>query len=171
MSRGVATAAARLIVKLRWLVVGAWVTAAVVLTLALPNIGDAQTGALGDLVPSQSDALDAELRSADLFRFPLLSRTLVVQRDPRGLTPREQVRVLARAEAVSRDGVPGLERIGGALPILNSFGKPPFSRESSTTAVTISTSAPMSIPTRGRSSQGNSRAGGQRRRPAMPSWA
>ncbi len=132
----VARAAARLVVRLRWLVVGVWVTAAVVLTMALPNIGDADTGALGDLVPSQSDALEAELRSTELFRFPLLSRTLVVQRNPRGLSAREQARVVDRAEASRRGEVPGLERIGGALPIVNSLGKPPFSRESSTTAVT-----------------------------------
>ncbi len=133
---GIARAAARLVVRLRWLVVGVWVTAAVVLTMALPNIGDADTGALGDLVPSQSDALEAELRSTELFRFPLLSRTLVVQRNPRGLSAREQARVFARAEALRREEVPGLERVGGALPIINSLGRPPFSRESSTTAVT-----------------------------------
>ena len=134
--RGVAGAAARLLVRLRYLVVGAWVAAAVVLTMTLPTIGEAQTGALGDLVPNQADALDAELRSAELFRFPLLSRTLVVQRNPKGLSALEQARAVARAQAVSSNNLPGLERIGGALPIINTLGRPPFSRESSTTAVT-----------------------------------
>jgi RND superfamily putative drug exporter len=121
---------------LRVLIVVGWVAAAVACTVALPNIGEAQTGALGDLVPNDADALDAELRSTELFRFPLLSRTLVVQRDPDGLSAVEQARVVERARALAQEQLPGLERIGGALPIVNTLGRPPFSRESSTTAVT-----------------------------------
>lgn len=132
----VARRCAAAIVAARWLVVGGWVGVAVLVTVALPTIREAQVGALGDLVPRNADAVEAELRSAELFRFPLLSRTLVVQRDPHGLSPGEQARVARRAVALTRGEYPGLRRVAGALPVTNALGRPPFSRERSTTAVT-----------------------------------
>ena len=126
----------RLAVKLRVVIVVAWVAAAVVLTLALPNLQEAQTGALGDLVPNDAPALDAELRSRELFGFPLLSRTILVQRDPGGLSARDQADVAARAYALNRELYPELRGIVGALAITNALGRPPFSRERSTTALT-----------------------------------
>ena len=81
---------ARLIVRLRWPIAIGWVAAAVAATLALPSIEEAQTGALGDLVPDGAEALDAELRMSELFGFPLLSRTIVVQRDGEGLSAAAQ---------------------------------------------------------------------------------
>ncbi len=134
--RGAWGYAAWLVVKLRWAVIAFWLAAAVVLTMTLPSIRDAQVGALGDLVPHNSAALDAELRSSELFRFPLLSRTLVVQRDTRGLSLRQQVAAAGHALALNRRDYPELRRIGGALLITNLLGKPPFSRERSTTAIT-----------------------------------
>ena len=77
----------RAVVRLRWPIALAWVAAAVAATIWLPSLEESQTGALGDLVPNDAAALDAELRSAELFGFPLLSRTIVVQRDPEGLEP------------------------------------------------------------------------------------
>src|SRR3712207_8364473 len=59
-----------------------WIAVAVLATVLLPNLREAQVGALGDLVPNDADALEAELRSNELFAFPLLSRTVIVQRDP-----------------------------------------------------------------------------------------
>jgi RND superfamily putative drug exporter len=41
-------------------VVALWIGAAVALTLALPTIKEAQVGALGDLVPNEADAIEAE---------------------------------------------------------------------------------------------------------------
>ena len=127
---------ARLAVKLRWPIVVFWVAAAVFLTLALPNLREAQTGALGDLVPADAEAIDAEERSRELFGFPLLARTILVQRDPGGLSPRAQARVAERAYAINEGLYPELRGIVGALAITNTLGRPPFSRERSTTALT-----------------------------------
>lgn len=129
-------AVAALVVRLRWAVIVFWIASAVILTMTLPSIRDAQNGALGDLVPNGAKALDAELRSSELFRFPLLSRTLVVQRQPGGLAISELAATIGRAVALNRHAYPELVRVGGALPINNALGKPPFSRESSTTAIT-----------------------------------
>ncbi len=127
----------RAVVALRWPLVVAWIAAAVLATVALPSIEESQIGALGALVPSHSEALDAELRSSDLFGFPLLSRTAVVQRNPRDLSANAQASTLARAVALNRNTFPALERIGGAIPVLNTVAVPPFTRETGTTAVTF----------------------------------
>jgi RND superfamily putative drug exporter len=126
----------RAVVALRWPIVLFWVAAAVAATTLLPSIEESQTGALGALVPSHADALDAELRSAELFGFPLLSRTIVVQRDPDGLPASAQTSTVSRAVALNRDALPDLNRIGGALPVLNTLSLPPFTREQGTTAIT-----------------------------------
>jgi RND superfamily putative drug exporter len=125
------------VVALRWPIVLGWIATAVLATLALPSLEESQTGALGALVPSQAAALDAELRSAELFGFPLLSRTVVVQRDPQGLSATAQAATLRRAVALNRNTLPGLDRIGGGLPALNTISVPPFTRERGTTAVTF----------------------------------
>ncbi len=134
--RGPSWRFAWLVVRLRWPIVVIWLITAVVLTTKLPSIDEAQSGALGDLVPTNSAALDAELRSSELFRFPLLSRTLVIQRDPAGLSAREQAEAVRRGVALNRGRYPELERVAGALVVTNALGKPPFSRERSTTAIT-----------------------------------
>lgn len=127
----------RTVVALRWPIVAAWILAAAVATVALPSIEESQTGALGALVPADAAALDAELRSNELFGFPLLSRTVLVQRDPSGLNETAQAATLRRAVALNRHTLPGLGRIGGALPALNTVALPPFTRERATTAVTF----------------------------------
>jgi RND superfamily putative drug exporter len=126
----------RVVVALRWPILLFWIAAATTATMFLPSIEESQTGALGALVPSHADALDAELRSAELFGFPLLSRTILVQRDPRGLPAAAQALTLSRALALNRDTLKGLNRIGGALPVLNTVSLPPFTREQGTTAIT-----------------------------------
>jgi RND superfamily putative drug exporter len=117
------------------LVVVAWIAAAATATLALPSIEEAQVGALGDLVPTDAAALNAELRSKALFDFPLLSRTLVVGRDGRGLSALEQAAVARQAVRATRGQDPRLGALGAALQVLNTRGLLPFSRERGTTAV------------------------------------
>lgn len=90
----------------------------------------------GDLVPKDAEALQVELRSSELFDFPPLSRTLVVQRNRDGLSADQTARAVRRTVDVNRGLLGGLERVAGALVISNSFGKPLFSRESSPTALT-----------------------------------
>jgi RND superfamily putative drug exporter len=123
-------------VRGRWAIVGFWLLTTLYTAIALPTLREAQVGALGDLVPDGADAIEAEVRSSELFRFPLLSRTLVVQRDPDGLGVAEQARVARRSFALATGEYPGLRRVAGALPVTNSLGQPPFSRERSTTAIT-----------------------------------
>jgi RND superfamily putative drug exporter len=128
--------AARLIVRLRWLVLAFWMAAAVGAYVYLPTIQETQTSGLGDLVPTESETVEAELKSARLFGFPLFSRTLVVQREPDGLEALEQARVVFRASGINTGQYPGHTETLGAVPIVNSLGAPPFSRERSTTAIT-----------------------------------
>ncbi|MGI8621989.1 MAG: hypothetical protein ACR2NB_00570, partial [Solirubrobacteraceae bacterium] len=74
-----------LVVRLRWPVVALWLILAVAATTQLPAIEDARSGALGALVPRNAEAVKAEIASKTQFGFPLLSRTLLVERDPHGL--------------------------------------------------------------------------------------
>ena len=116
---GLADRFAGAVVRGRWAIVVAWITVAVVVTLGLPSIREAQVGALGDLVPAGAQAITTEERSAQLFAFPLLSRTIVVVRDAGGLSVLQQGSVgrsvvlldRGRAAAAARDArVRGLQR-------------------------------------------------------------
>jgi RND superfamily putative drug exporter len=127
---------AALCVRLRWPIAGFWLVAAVVLTMALPNLHEAQTGALGDLVPKDAEAIDAEVRSYELFDFPLLSRTVLVQRDDDGLTERDQSRLAGLTLGINQQRYPDLKGIAGALPLTNLVAAPPLSRERATTSLT-----------------------------------
>ncbi len=55
---------ARAIVAARFPIILAWVIAAMVMALALPTLREAQTGALAQLVPADSRALEAEKLSS-----------------------------------------------------------------------------------------------------------
>jgi putative drug exporter of the RND superfamily len=81
---------------MRWLVVPAWILAAIAATHFLPSLQQAQGGALGSLVPQNAPALKAEEREYQLFQFPLLSRVAMVQGNPHGLSPELQTRVRRR---------------------------------------------------------------------------
>ncbi|MGH7777243.1 MAG: MMPL family transporter, partial [Candidatus Dormibacterales bacterium] len=125
-----------LVVRLRFLVVAGWVAAAVVAYLHLPALGQAVGGPLNLLAPSGSPALAVERRSLARFGNALLSDSEIVQRAPGGLTAEAQKRVLQRAHAVDSSqgrAVPGLV---AAVPVTNTLGIVPSSRERSTTAVT-----------------------------------
>jgi RND superfamily putative drug exporter len=126
---------AHILVGLRWVVVAAWIGGAVYMAVTLPSADSAGAGSLGALVPRDAPALRAERISAERFAFPLLSRTLVVVRDPRGLSLRRQGELVALAERLSFGRVKGFGAIAGALPLLDSVGAAPFSREHGTTAL------------------------------------
>src|SRR4051794_27878497 len=80
LAYGVAT----VIVAARWLIVIGWVAAAVLAVLLLPPLA-AQSGGIGDITSSDNPAIIAEIRAAQAFGFPVLSRTMLVQHDPGGL--------------------------------------------------------------------------------------
>jgi RND superfamily putative drug exporter len=121
---------------LRWPIALAWIGGAVACLVLLPPIHGSRGGDLGALVPEHAAALHAELVSETQFGFPVLSRTIVVERDPHGLSAAEQARVVARAGRLTAHTLPGFERIAGALPVLNTVGPPGFVRERGTTALT-----------------------------------
>ncbi len=123
------------VVSLRWAVIVAWAGGAVWAATMLPSTGTAGAGSLGALVPKGAPALTAERISAQRFAFPLLSRTLVIVRNPRGLPLRRQAELLRLAQRLSLGHVKGFETIAGALPILDTLGAAPFSREHGTTAL------------------------------------
>jgi RND superfamily putative drug exporter len=127
----------RAIARLRYVIALAWVAVTVAAVTMLPTVKEAQVGALGDLVPADADAIDAEIRAAERFGFPLLSRTVLVQRDPAGLSVDAQRRVITRAVAITRREIPRFRNVWGALPVLNAVGGPPFAPERATTAVTF----------------------------------
>jgi RND superfamily putative drug exporter len=125
-----------LVIRLRWLIVLGWVVVVPAVTVYLPVVSQAEGQQIGDLVPEDAVAVRAEIRSIQLFRVPLLSRVVVVQRDPGGLSPEAQTRVVTRAVETFTDGDQGNGGIAGALPVLNTLGLFPGSRENSTAAIT-----------------------------------
>jgi putative drug exporter of the RND superfamily len=126
---------ARGVVGLRWALVPAWVAAAAANALFLPSLGSGEPLALGGLIPSDAPAIRVGQRETELFRLPLTADTVVVQRDPGGLSREAQARALARAVAVSQ-GTKDPEGIAFALPIANTLGLFPGSRERGTTVLT-----------------------------------
>ena len=127
---------AGLVVRLRYVVVVFWIAVAVLSIVALPSIEEAPSGSLGDLVASDTEAAATEQRSFELFSFPVLSRTILVQRRPQGLSPAAQADVIGRAARIATGGYPRFRNILFALAVTNALGQPPFSREQSTTALT-----------------------------------
>jgi putative drug exporter of the RND superfamily len=136
MRPAVSTAAAWLLVRLRLLVVPAWIVAAVLATTQLPSFTDRPSSELGGLVPTNSQSADVEKQGAAAFGTPLLSRVAIVQRDPGGLSRDEQVRALRRAVRIDRGQDEALRSIAFALPISNAGAVFPSSREHGTTVIT-----------------------------------
>ncbi len=93
-----------------------------------------ETGALGQLVPADSRALEAEELSAERFRFPLASRTLVVERDPSGLAAGRVLDTERLIEDVNAQRAPGV-RASGEYGITNAIPDLSFARERDTTNV------------------------------------
>src|SRR5207247_4600972 len=110
LSRGFAW----IVVHLRILLVPAWIATAIAATIALPALGEG--GAHAGIEPSHSKAAAVEARSARLFGVPLISRTMIVQRDPHGLTAGARQRAVRRAGRVHD---PAFEGLGGVLPLVD----------------------------------------------------
>jgi RND superfamily putative drug exporter len=76
----------RAIVWLRFLIVPAWIAVTVMAVNRLPSAFEAEAGELGNLLPRSSNALEVERRAIETFGLPLLSRTMVVAREPHGFS-------------------------------------------------------------------------------------
>lgn len=129
-----------LVVKLRWFVVLGWATgamaAAVWLPAAVPNSD------LAGFAPPNSRAIETETASAKAFGFPILSRTVLVQRHEHGLSQAAQQRVAERAVAVAKGTAGDVGPIAGVAPVANTAGVFPASTEQGTTALTYVFSKP-----------------------------
>jgi RND superfamily putative drug exporter len=157
-----AAAYARLVVAMRWPILLAWIagTAYVVVNVPEPV---AAPGDLISLVPKHAPAIDAARRSAQAFDVPFSAEVSVVERDPHGISLQEQRRAVDQALAIDRP--PG----GGdppflVVPVTNTAGAMPGSRESSTAVVSYFAFPPvMSLESRmqavGRYMQDARRAG------------
>lgn len=136
---GLWAAYAGVVVRFRWLVVALWVavTAAV---MWLPSPG----GGGGDLegFGAGNPAIAAEIRSFELFGFPLLSRVVLVQHDPDGLSSFAQAEAVLRAVGLVQGAYD--TPILGALPAPNVGGVFPGSNESGTTVLTYMFQSPYS---------------------------
>jgi putative drug exporter of the RND superfamily len=102
----------------------------------LPSIASAPAATSDALLPSHPTAFAVEQRSAKLFGAPLATPYVVVQRNPRGLPTRVQRESIAKALAVDKQKVPSLRGIV-AVPVLNTLGIVPSSREHGTTILTF----------------------------------
>jgi RND superfamily putative drug exporter len=139
---------ASVLIRLRYVVVAAWIAAAVAVAASMPGLGSGAALELGGLLPDDSPAIDAEKRSNQLFDVPLTADTAVVERDPAGFSEQEQEAIVRRAVDATdqeRDG----DEIRFALPILNTQEVFPGSEEDGTTAVTHLFFAPeVSLPSK-----------------------
>jgi RND superfamily putative drug exporter len=123
------------VVRLRYLLIAAWIAAAVATTLYLPGLRSGEPLELGGLVPDDSPAIEAGARSQQLFSVPLTADTAVVERDEAGFSVEEQRAIVERAVAATSEEQGG-DEIRFALPILNTKELFPGSEEDGTTAVT-----------------------------------
>jgi RND superfamily putative drug exporter len=133
--RAIGRILARLFVILRYPVILAWIAGAVWVAVALPALGGSDITSFNDLVPPHSPTLQAEQTSTREFGFPLLSETLVVVRNPHGLSPARTAQLASLSERLSTGHLPGLTDIQGAIPLANTIGGPALSPEHNTTAV------------------------------------
>ena len=98
--------AGRTVVGLRFLLIPVWIAATVLAVANLPSAFEGEAGELGNLLPRSSEALEVERRAEKTFGLPLLSRTMVVAREPRGFSA-------AQASAAA-DYIAATDRRGGA---------------------------------------------------------
>lgn len=129
-----------LVVKLRWFVVLGWAAGALAAAVWLP--ANTPNAGLGGLAPPGSRAIATETASAKAFGFPILSRTVLVQRDENGLSQAAHERLVERARAVAEGTAGDVGPIAGAVPIANTKGIFPSSSEQGTTALTYILSKP-----------------------------
>ncbi len=133
---------AHLLVVLSPLIVLACVAGAVAAVVYLPSVEDQPAAPITGLLPHNSRAVAAERDVYRLFRLPLLTPWLVVQRDARGLSRRAQEHAFRLAIASTRRRNPGLGPIFAAAPFTNARRDFPAARERRTTTVTYLYMAP-----------------------------
>ncbi|KRF22943.1 MMPL family transporter [Phycicoccus sp. Soil802] len=130
---GLARLFAWLVVTFRWFLVAGWAVVLVAAALWLP--ASTSNADLGGFAPPNSRAIATETTSAKAFGFPILSRTLLVQRDEDGLSQAAQQRAVERAVAVAKHTAGDVGPIVAVVPIGNAEAVFPSSAERDTTAL------------------------------------
>ena len=125
---------ARTVVAMRFLIIVVWVGAAIA-AIQLPHVSESDSGIEG-FVPADSQAVETERSSFEAFGFPLFSRTLLVQRDPDGLSAYAQAEAVLTAVALTQGAFPEAGDLIGGLPVTNTLRLFPSSSEQGTTVVT-----------------------------------
>ncbi|HEX9063495.1 MAG TPA: MMPL family transporter [Streptosporangiaceae bacterium] len=123
------------VVSLRYAIVAGWLIAAVLAVLYLPSLSAG--GGVGDLVPTGSAALRAEADATRLFRVPMSAPVAVVQHSAKRLPVPVQEKAGRSALNVDRGAAARIPGLAGALPVANTSGLFPGSRQSSTTVITF----------------------------------
>jgi putative drug exporter of the RND superfamily len=102
-------------------IVVAWVAAVVAAWMFLPALGGSASAPLGDIVPEDAEALGAQQRAFERFGTTLSSDTLIVQRNPEGLSEQE-LRAAAKGSLASLRGqMPAdLKGVRAAVPLVNA---------------------------------------------------
>jgi RND superfamily putative drug exporter len=124
---------ARVVVAARWAVVFAWAAGVAAVLVVLPPVASSQADLEG-FVNGDSAAATAEKQSLEEFRVPLLSRTIIVQRNAQGLPLDRQADAVARAVAVDNHQL--ATPLLGALPVPNTLKLVPGAKEDGTTVLT-----------------------------------
>jgi RND superfamily putative drug exporter len=122
----------RAVVWLRFLIVPAWIAATVLAVTNLPSAFEAEAGELGSLLPHSSEALEVEQKAIETFGLPLLSRTMVVARQPQGFSAAQAsagIRYIAATDR--RNG----RRAVKAVPIAGTSGM--FGKGSPSTTIVV----------------------------------
>jgi len=128
-------ALAAVIVGARYLILVAWIAAAAAVTLYLPPL--ATSSGVGGLIPSGAPALRASYDAARIFGLPLTAQVAVVQRDPRRFPLAMQKHAARQAAAMDTGHAAPIPGLGAAVPVTNTAGAFPGSRERSTTIITF----------------------------------
>ena len=133
---------ARVVVWARWPVVVAWLLIGGAAITLLPTVGRSGSGGFGSLLPENSAAMRAEQRSSQEFSVPLLVDTLVVARNPAGLSLATDRELLTRAAQIDAKAA-GLDsahlptdRPIAALPVPNTLPLPGSGLHRLTTVLT-----------------------------------
>jgi putative drug exporter of the RND superfamily len=106
---------ARLMVAARWPLLAAVLVVVGLALLRLPGVAGGSGAGIGDITSSENPALLTEVRSAQEFGFPLLSRTVLVQSDPSGLSDQATREAIDRATAVAK--APDEAPVAAAVPV------------------------------------------------------
>lgn len=120
----------------RYVVVAGWAVAVILAYLYLPSLSQTPSSSASLLFSQHAPAIETERRAVSDFGFPLLAQLAIVQYNTKGLSITTQARVIEHAAQIDLGREPAYPQIRAALPVLNTAGLFPSSRERGTTAIT-----------------------------------